>query len=234
MNFVRIGEKPEIARLPLFRDMDDGKRERIFSGSFLQVFPPQLTLFAAGQQSDFLYVLVDGLVELYAVSAGRETTMRIVEPVTSFILAAVVTDMPFLMSARTLISSRILLVPAALMREVIKQDAALMQATMQELAVGYRGLVRALTDMKLRQSAERLGNYLMEQGVRLGDPEAFELKGEKRVLASLLGMTPENLSRAFGVLRDHGVGVSGSRVTILDRDRLARFSRPDPVPPDPI
>ena len=64
MNFVRIGEKPEIARLPLFRDMDDGKRERIFSGSFLQVFPPQLTLFEAGQQSDFLYVLVDGLVEL--------------------------------------------------------------------------------------------------------------------------------------------------------------------------
>src|SRR3546814_18838609 len=85
--------------------------------------------------------------------------------------------MPFLMSARTLVSSRILLVPAALMREVIKQDAALMQATMQELAVGYRGLVRALTDMKLRQSAERLGNYLLEQSARRGNPEAFEQIG---------------------------------------------------------
>src|SRR3990167_7470886 len=167
--------------------MDGGNREGFFPGAFLQVFPPQLTLFAAGQQSDFLYVLVDGLVELYAVSAGRETTMRIVEPVTSFILAAVVSDMPFLMSARTLMSSRVMLVPAALMREVIKQDAALMQATMQELAIGYRGLVRALTDMKLRQSGERLGNYLLEQSARLGDPVAFELNGEKRVLASQIG-----------------------------------------------
>lgn len=230
--FMRIGEKPEIARLPLFRDMDDARRERIFSGSFLQVFPPQLTLFETGQQADFLHVLVDGLVELYATGAGRDTTMRIVEPVTSFILAAVITDMPYLMSARTLASSRILLVPAALMREVIKQDTALMQATMHELALGYRDLVRALTDMKLRQSAERLGNHLLEHSMRHGDLWEFELSGEKRVLASLLGMTPENLSRAFGVLRQHGVATNGSKVRIEDRPALAAFARPDPVPMD--
>ena len=94
---MRPGEKPEIAHLPLFREMQDEQRERIFSGSFLQVFPPQLTLFELGQHPDFLHVLIDGLVELYATSAGRDTTMRIVEPVTSFILAAVVTDMPYLM-----------------------------------------------------------------------------------------------------------------------------------------
>lgn len=29
MSFMRIGEKPEIARLPLFRDMDDAMRERV-------------------------------------------------------------------------------------------------------------------------------------------------------------------------------------------------------------
>ncbi len=229
---MRIGEKPEIAGLPLFRDMDDAMRERIFSGSFLQVFPPQLVLFEMGQRADFLHVLVDGRVELYAAGAGRDTTMRIVEPITSYILAAVITDMPYLMSARTLASSRILLVPAALMREVIKQDGALMQATMHELALGYRDLVRALTDMKLRQSGERLGNYLLQYSARLGEPHEFELGGEKRVLASLLGMTPENLSRAFGVLKDHGVMVCGAKVRIADRPALAAFVRPDPVPAD--
>ena len=35
----------------------------IFTGSFLQVFPPQLTLFERGQHADFLHVLVDGLVD---------------------------------------------------------------------------------------------------------------------------------------------------------------------------
>lgn len=232
MSLMRIGEKPEIARLPLFRDMDDAMRERVLSGSFLQVFPPQLTLFERGQQADFLHVLVDGLVELYVPGTGRDTTMKIVEPVTSFILAAVMTDLPYLMSARTLTSSRVLLVPAALMREVIRKDTALMQATMHELALGYRDMVRALTDMKLRQSAERLANHLLEFSAQRGNAWDFELSGEKRVLASLLGMTPENLSRAFGTLKEQGVSVNGARVRIEDRAALAAFARPDPVPAD--
>lgn len=226
---MRPAERPEIARLPLFVEMDEGERERIFSGSFLQVFPPQLKLFELGQRADFLHVLVDGLTELYASSAGRDTTMRIVEPVSSFILAAVVTDMPYLMSARTLAPSRILLVPAALIREVIKQDTALMQATMHELALGYRDLVRALTDMKLRQSGERLGNLLLQQDRRQGLTGEIQLRAEKRLLASLLGMTPENLSRAFGVLASQGVVVDGVTVRIVDRAALEEFSRPDPV-----
>ncbi len=229
---MRPGEKPEISQLPLFREMGDSDRERIFAGSFLQVFPPQLTLFELGQHADFLHVLVDGLVELYASSAGRDTTMRIVEPVSSFILAAVVTDMPYLMSARTLVASRILLVPAPLVREMIRQDVALMEATMRELALGYRDLVRALTDMKLRQSAERLGNLILQQELRQGGTGQVRLRAEKRLLASLLGMTPENLSRAFGVLGQHGLEVDGAQLKITDRAALKAFARPDPVKPD--
>lgn len=229
---MRVGEKPEIARLPLFRDMATSQREAIFASSYVQVFPPQLTLFEAGQSADFLHVLVDGLVELFVTGTGRDTTMQIVEPVTSYITAAVVTDMPYLMSARTLASSRILLVPAASMREAIMQDDALMRATMRELALGYRNLVRALANLKLRQSTERLGNYLLEHSARLDGAWEFELNGEKRVLASLLGMTPENLSRAFGALREHGVSVNNSQVRIEDRDKLIRFAKPNPIPRD--
>ena len=230
---MRIGEKPEIARLPLFREMDERQRDIVLAGSYLQVFPPQLILFEAGQGADFLHVLVDGLVELFVTGNGRDTTMRIVEPVSSYILAAAVTDMPYLMSARTLASSRILLVPASQLRRAIREDAALMQATMNELALWSRDLVRALADMKVRQSAERLGNYLLEYSNHIGNREQFELRGEKRLLASLLGMTPENLSRAFGTLKHHGVTLDGSQVTIANRERLSRFARPDLVPSDP-
>ncbi|MDE1467521.1 helix-turn-helix domain-containing protein [Aurantiacibacter sp. D1-12] len=225
---MRAGEKPEIARLPLFKEMAEEQREEVFSKSYLQVFPPQLTLFEAGQDADFLHVLVDGLVELYVSEPGRDITMRIVEPVSSFILAAVVTDRPFLMSARTIAPSRILLVPAGLLRQQIKRDEGLMDSTMHELALGFRDLVRALTDLKARQSTERLGNYILNYSARMGGEREFELKGEKRVLASLLGMTPENLSRAFGSLKQHGVSIKGPVVKIEDVDALRAFARPDP------
>lgn len=225
---MRPGEKPEIARLPLFAQMAEEQRERIFSGSFLQVFPPQLTLFEAGDQADFLHVLVDGLVELFTSNDARDTAMAIIHPVRSFILAAVITDMPYLMSARTLSASRILMVPGALLRDVIQHDNALMLATMKELAMAYRDTVRALTDMKLRQSAERLGNFLLRESHRL-DCDSFQLRSEKRLLASLLGMTPENLSRAFGALSRHGITVEGAVVRITDPAALTAFARPDPV-----
>jgi CRP/FNR family transcriptional activator FtrB len=83
--------------------------------------------------------------------------------------------------------------------------------------------------MKLRQSAERLGNLILQQERRQGSTGRVQLRAEKRVLASLLGMTPENLSRAFGVLGSHGLVVDGSQVRVVDRSALEAFSRPDPV-----
>lgn len=225
---MREGERPEIAGLPLFIEMDDAARNRIFAASFLQVFPPQLTLFEIGQKADFLHVLVDGLVELHAANGDRDTTMVIIEPIQSFILAAVITDQPYLMAARTLSASRIMMIPAGLLREVIQHDSALMLATMRELAMGYRDLVRALTDMKLRQSTERLGNFLLLESRKLGGSKRLQLRAEKRLLASLLGMTPENLSRAFGALSKHGVSVEGANIVIEDHAALEAFARPDP------
>ncbi|MBK6799953.1 MAG: hypothetical protein IPG83_00255 [Novosphingobium sp.] len=53
-----------------------------------------------------------------------------------------------------------------------------MQATMRELAKAYRDMVRALTDMKLRQSAERLGNLILQQEQRQGGTGKVRLKAE--------------------------------------------------------
>ncbi|MEQ1517276.1 MAG: cyclic nucleotide-binding domain-containing protein [Usitatibacteraceae bacterium] len=194
---MRAAEKPEIAALPLFAAMDPEQRDRIFGNAFLQMFPPALKLFDIGQKPDFLHILIDGLVELNTSNGERTTTMSIIRPVRSFILAAAYTDQPYLMSARTLSASRILMIPSGLIREAIDNDRALMQGAMNELSFGFRHFVRALTDMKLRQSVERLGNYLLIESEERGGAFQFDIPIEKRTLASLRGMTPENLSRAF-------------------------------------
>ncbi len=226
---MRSAEKPEIAALPLFTSMGTEQRERIFAASFLQVFPPMLTLFEHEQRPDFLHILVDGMVELFTTNGDRETTMALIRPVRSFILAAAYIDQPYLMSARTVVASRIMLIPAPLIRQVIDEDRALMRGAMTELSIGFRQFVRALTDMKLRQSVERLGNFLLEESGALNNVSQFELPVEKRTLASLLGMTPENLSRGIAVLGQHGATISGNSVRITDRAKLETFARPDAI-----
>lgn len=49
------------------------------------------------------------------------------------------------------------------------------------------------------------------------------------MLASYLGMTAENLSRAFRALQDNGVKVDGHRVIVTDRPALIALAGPDPL-----
>jgi CRP/FNR family transcriptional activator FtrB len=45
----------------------------------------------------------------------------------------------------------------------------------------------------------------------------------------MLGMTPENLSRAFKSLQSYGVNVTGNRVAISDQKDLEKFAKPSPL-----
>jgi CRP/FNR family transcriptional activator FtrB len=133
------------------------------------------------------------------------------------------------MSAKTLEKSRIALIPSQDVRQVFDTDHKFARAIVTELAQCYRSIVKSQKDLKLRTSLERLANYLLRQLVKLEEANEFELTLEKRKLASFLGMTPENLSRAFKGLQPYGVTVQGSRITINDIDDLRRFAKPSPL-----
>ena len=49
---------------------------------------------------------------------------------------------------------------------------------------------------------------------------------DKRSLSALLGMTPENLSRAFGTLKPYGVGVNGRTIHLTKIDDLRTLAKP--------
>jgi len=55
---------------------------------------------------------------------------------------------------------------------------------------------------------------------------------EKALLATRLGTTPENLSRAFANLRPAGVRTSGGTVTITDMAQLRTACASGPPIPD--
>lgn len=226
---MREGDLQRVKALPLFADCSAETFRDVTAGAFLQRFPAGTTLLLEGDQVDFLYVLLDGIVELGGSWNDRDTTLAVLRPVSTFILAAVILDADGLMSARTIERSDILMLSGEAIRRAIAHDAAFAMAAAQELAGCYRGLVRALKNQKLRGGLERLANYLITQRVRQGGEPTFTLPHEKRVLASLLGMTPENLSRAFATLADYGVEVHGPQVTITRPVVLERLAKPDPL-----
>ncbi len=230
---MRSDELTLIRALPLFADMEDPRFEALMQAAYFQRFPAAVDLIAEGDPADFLHVVVEGVVELYARTGGRETVMEIVRPIETFILAAVVRDQAYLMSARTLAPSRILMVPSRDVKMIFLEDVVFARAVVGELASRYRSMVKALKNQKLRTSVERLANYLLRCDRENGGAGHFRLAVEKRTLASLLGMTPENLSRAFAALSNHGVSVDGSAIRIGRPAELVALARPNSLIDDP-
>lgn len=226
---MRDEEKPAIRNLPLFREVTTPTFDALMATTYSQNFPPLLDLFRQGDRADFLYILVEGTVELHAEWRGRDAVMAVVHPVSSFILAACIRNLPYLMSARTLERSRILMLPVGDLRAAIRRDPELAAAVMSELAGGYRGMVRQAKNLKLRSARERLAAWLLSQAHREGGVNSFVLPVEKRHLASFLGMTPESLSRTLSGLKGEGIALDGARIIITDHARLAEIAGQDPL-----
>jgi CRP/FNR family transcriptional regulator, transcriptional activator FtrB len=216
-----------VRALPLFSGMQDAHFETLIAAGYLQRFPHRVVLVQEGERPSFLHVLVEGSVEFFSAGRGRETTLSLLTPPAAFILAAVVLDQLYLKSARASESSTLVLIPAVAVREIFSRDPAFARTVVAELALRYRGLVKDLKNQRLRSSLERLANWIIAHDAKLGHPGTFRLPIEKRALANLLGMRPENLSRGLGYLAEFGVVVDGATLTIVDAAALTEFARPD-------
>jgi CRP/FNR family transcriptional activator FtrB len=226
---VRNSDRELVRALPLFREASEKHFEELMGAAFLQRFPPRVLLIREGELPDFLHVLVEGAVEQFAAHRARETTIEVLVPTTTFILAAVIRDEVYLKSARTLMQSRILMIPAAAVRDIFGRDSAFARAVVGELAARYRAVVRVLKSQKLRTGVERLANWILQTDAQNGSTGHVILFFEKRLLASLLGMTPENLSRSFAALASHGVVSEGRAILIKDREKLQRLAQENPL-----
>ncbi len=226
---MRSTDLPEVRALPLFESMAEANFEQLMQAAYLQIFPAQLELIKEGEPADFLYVVIDGCVELYASWNGHETVMEMVRPLGTFILAAVLKDAIYLKSGRTNQRSKLLLIPAENVREAFRNDGAFARAIVEELAGCYREVVKQQKDLKLRTAVERLANSLLVLDGEQEGSGRIDLPYDKRTLASLLGMTPENLSRAFNTLKPYGVEVDGARIRLNDPAALERLAKPTPL-----
>jgi len=223
---MRAIDVPKIRALALFSDMADENFDHLVRGAYVQNFPPQIELITEGDSCDFLYIVIEGNVELFATWNGRETVMATIHPVSTFILAATIKDAPYLMSGRTTEKCRLMMIPSQDVRAVFDKDSSFARSVVTELADCYRSVVRSSKNLRLRTSVERLANYIIRHSNAADNKELFELKIEKRRLASYLNMTPENLSRSIKVLQEKGVKVTNTSVEITDMDALHEFAKP--------
>ena len=236
---LRPHELAQLKALPLFAEMKQESLASLLDAALLQQFPTGVILIHEGDHADFLHVLVEGLVEIFTEQSGGEWGISLINPVSTFILAAVVSDQPYLNSARTLADSRILLIPAQHVRAIFDQDVAWARIVARELAFAYRSSVKKLKGYMARSSVERLANWILTEARKEGVSFEGNIQGnivvpfDRGTLASHIGTTRENLSRSLALLTEHGVRIRGREIVIDKREQLEAFARPQRFIDDP-
>jgi CRP/FNR family transcriptional activator FtrB len=218
-----------IGTVPLFEGLEASLQERIEALTEVMSVDADQVLVHQGDVPQHLYVLLQGQVALSSTAAdGTTALVEVLHPVDHFVLASVLTRLPYVMSARTVTACRLLAIDAGGLLDLVEHQPALANLLLRSVSRDFRTMVQQVRDLKLRTAAQRLGCYLL---ARVKDPEAtraeFRLPFDKGLLAARLGCRQENLSRAFAALRAHGVETHGSRVVLHDIAQLRAAAVPD-------
>ena len=218
-----------IREIQLFSTMDEDNFDKLFQHAMLMRYPANVQLVWEGDPAEYLHILIDGAVEMFGSSQDRQATMFLLRSQSTFNVSAALEDSVYLLSARTLRESRILMIPGKDLREAMEKDTAFAYAMVRDLTERYRTVIKSFKDSRLRSGVERLANYLLLAHEQNRNIDFIELAVDKRKLAALLGMTPEYLSRAFIKLKKYGVEVQGSKIFLKNLDALDHFAKPNPL-----
>ena len=129
----------QMRTLRLFDGMAESHVESILRVSFLQRFPAHVELVREGEPADFLHVIIDGQVEVFAAITIVKLLLAFLGQAKASSWRQCVLDRVYLKSARALSPARILMIPADAVRQHFKEDAHFARSLGIELAVAYRG-----------------------------------------------------------------------------------------------
>jgi len=220
---MREIDADSLRSIPLFGQVDDRHLPRLVQAASIREFPAQTLLFSEGERPQALYGLIAGSVELFSGRHDRRCTVSIIRSAKAFVICAVVRD-SHAMSARTLEASRLVMVPAGLIRELFDADPGFLREAARQLAGDHLSVIEDLKSLRLRTSIERLAEWMLRCDAQAGGSGRFAIPYDKRTLAAYLGMAPENLSRNLATLASAGVVVRGRRIVINDPKALAAIA----------
>lgn len=184
--------------------------------------PAQSVLFTQGAPADRFFFVVEGLVETTMRTRSGEDAIIDATAAGAMIGGlAVLGDARYPVSARTLLQTRYVGVPAALFRDKLRDDDALFLDTLSQAVQAVERIVEATGQLKLQLLSQRIAGYLLSLcPERTSGPARARLPFSKRSWAAHLGATPQSLSRSLRQLQQYGVTVRSGTVCI---DNIARI-----------
>jgi CRP/FNR family transcriptional regulator, dissimilatory nitrate respiration regulator len=221
---LTAAELDTIRRVPLLQDLPPAAVDELLKDAWVRSYPSDTLLFSAGDIAERFFIIIAGAVRLYVLNEeGDETIIEVLGAGNSFAEAAIFASGRFPVHAEALAGSRIAGVSAATMMRQFHDNTATALAVLGSLGRWHLRLMAELRQLKQRSPAQRLACYLVSLAESGAQGTTAKLPYRKNLIAGLIGITPESLSRALGRLADIGVESQGDVILIRDLQALQRF-----------
>lgn len=205
---------------PGFRTLPRADGARLTAASRVIPVEAGRRLFEAGAPSDFVWGVMEGLVQIVREApGGRRVVLEVVPPGELFGAVVALDELPYPATAETVEPSLVWQVPATLVRELARRYPTLRGAILEHAASRLRRAHERLRSLALEPVEQRLARALLLLADRTGDGRSVAVT--RRRLAEMAGTTPESVMRTVARWQRAGlVRGARSRLVVVDRPGL--------------
>jgi CRP-like cAMP-binding protein len=210
--------------LPLFACVTDDELRRLnCEGREIEV-GAGVSLYQEGEAVDSLYTLLEGRVAMTRQRGKAECILLMPCAGSSFPVTSLAGGGRSILSATTVSSCRLVVVPVHTVHDLITGNNDFAQAVIAAMLSMSKNLVEVSHSRGLLSPTERLANWLVDNLAPRPEVEVYPLPFKQRVIAAALGMSIATLAREFARLEEHGVELARSTVRIRDAEELRRLA----------
>lgn len=215
-----------IAATPLFNGLDADALQTIREIALCRDYEKGLTIFSEGDPGDGFYIVADGCIKIYKLSAeGKEQILHIFGAGEPFGEVPVFSGKPFPANAQAIRRSRLLFFPKSAFIAAIVKNPSLALSMLGVLSLRLREFTVQIENLSLKEVPGRLSSYLLYLSEEQKNPHSVRLGISKSQLASLLGTIPETLSRMLArMAASRLICVQGNDIRLLNREELQNLS----------
>ena len=216
-------EKKEIiASSLLFQGLAGSQLERVEEIAREKKFKRGEPIFFEGDKATGFYMVGQGKVKIFKMSMdGREQILHIFGRGEPFGEVPVFHGQPFPANAVCLSQATLLFFPRQEFIDLVTENPSLALSMLAMLSLRLRRFASQVESLSLKEVPGRLAAHLIYLAEEQGATDQVVLDIPKGQLASLLGTSPETLSRIFAKMSEEGlIRVEGKKIELLRYEEL--------------
>ncbi len=205
-----------VRTLPFFDGLPQDDAAAFINAARPKDYKKRESLFHLGDVAERFFVVLSGWIKLYRETGeGEEAVVALFKRGDVFGEAAIFNGAGYPFSAEASEDSRVLEIPASILRERARRNHEIMDRVMASMSQELRNLRLENEHLALMSAPQRVGCLLLQLSAGIiGKGGAFSFPYDKSLAAARLGMKPETFSRALAQLKPVGITVQGPEVRI--------------------